>query len=59
MDMATELPSRRILSDFLETRLHAGAAECDRCGRTIRRETAVEDGEDEALLCPDCEFGED
>ena len=53
MDMTTEYLPARTLNDTND--------ECDRCGTTVHRETAVEqgDGADTARLCPDCEFGAD
>jgi hypothetical protein len=36
-------------------------ADCDWCGRTVHRETAVgrADGDEIVLLCPECESGAD
>ena len=46
---------------MIEPRLGGDATgECDRCGRTVRRQTAVEQDDGTGiLLCPECEFGVD
>jgi ribosomal protein L37AE/L43A len=46
------LPFHRAAADVSDTRVEPD--ECDRCGRTVSRQTAIDRGEG-VLVCPECE----
>jgi hypothetical protein len=64
MSIATEIPTARTPGNA-KMRLVGGDAECDLCGRPVRREIAFErihrGGDDVEIVavCPECEIGTD